>query len=93
MIRKQRKDEKKDISRDILAYLTDNPDADDTVSGIVEWWLLEQHIRDKTAAVQKALDEMVRKGLILERKAKDSQVRYCINPNRIRDVERRKKNR
>jgi len=30
--------------REILAYLADHPDAQDTLAGIFEWWLLERKI-------------------------------------------------
>ena len=79
---KRDKDETKQIAEEILAYLKENPAAEDTLAGIVEWWLLEQKIRETTSAVQKALAELVRDGLVLERKGKDSQVRYCINPDK-----------
>jgi hypothetical protein len=77
------KDETKHVAEVILAYLKENPAAEDTLAGIVEWWLLEQQIRDTTSAVQKALAELVRDGLVIERKGKDSQVRYCINPDKL----------
>jgi len=36
-----------DISLKILAYLLNNPNAQDTLEGISEWWLLDQDIKNE----------------------------------------------
>lgn len=70
---------KAQIGYQILAYLAAHPEAQDTLEGIVEWWLLEQQIKFQTARVKEALSELVAKGLILEKKGLDSQTHYRIN--------------
>ena len=70
---------KQGIAREILAYLAQNPDAQDTLPGIVEWWLLDQGIRIRTAEVTAAIDQLVNDGLVLARTRKDSQTHYQIN--------------
>ena len=77
---------KSQIAYEILAYLVDHPEAQDTLEGIVEWWLLEQQITRQTAKVRKALAELVTKGLILERKGKDSRTHYCINRRKYKEI-------
>ena len=67
------------IARAILEYLYRHPDAQDTVAGIVQWWLPEAKIKARTAIVKEALTELVGEGLVLERKAKDFQIHYRIN--------------
>ena len=77
------------IARDILGYLYAHSAAQDTLDGIVEWWLLEQKIERETRQVQKVLDELVAKELISSRKAGDSRTHYRINrlkANEIRAV-------
>ena len=64
----------------ILAYLNMHREAQDTVEGIAEWWLLEQRIRRVTKEVKKALVELVACGLVLERDGHDGHVHYCLNP-------------
>ena len=71
-----------DIAKEILAYLAAHPDAQDTMEGIVEWWLLEQEIRRSTALVNAALAELVSQGLVLERLGRDGRTHYRINRNK-----------
>jgi len=77
---------KSQIGYQILAYLAAHPDAQDTLEGIVEWWLLERTIEFETARVKEALSELSSKGFILEEKGADSQIRYRINRNRYEEV-------
>jgi predicted transcriptional regulator len=74
------------IAYEILAYLAKNPDAQDTIDGIVEWWLLAQHIERHVARVRSALTELVERGLILERTSTDSRTYYCLNRSREREI-------
>lgn len=74
------------IVRDILAYLIDNPAAQDTLEGIAEWWLLESRIESRTLKIREALGELVERGLILERKGSDSRLRYLINANKQEEI-------
>ena len=74
------------IGNEILAYLVENPKAQDTLEGIVEWWLLEREIKFEIARVKEALSDLVAKGLILEKKRSNSQVHYCINQNKHEEI-------
>jgi hypothetical protein len=74
------------IENEILAYLVENPKAQDTLEGIVEWWLLEREIKFETARVKEALSDLVAKGFILEKKGSNSQIHYCINQNKHEEI-------
>ena len=77
------------IAQDILSYLLTHTAAEDTVEGIVEWWLLEEKIKRRTKEVQRVLDEMVNKRLIVARESKDLKIHYRINKrnmNKIREL-------
>ncbi|HWR89717.1 MAG TPA: hypothetical protein VN260_05625 [Dissulfurispiraceae bacterium] len=67
------------ISREILAYLTDHPDAEDTADGIVQWWLLERKIRHQGRLIRDAISELVDKGLLIESGGSGSAMRYKLN--------------
>ena len=71
----------------ILSYLHTNPDAQDTLEGIVEWWLLDQKIRQQTERVKKALAQLTERGLITARMGTDARVHYGINRNKWEEIE------
>lgn len=72
----------------ILAYLAEHPEAQDTVQGIMEWWLLERQIKFQTARVKEVLSELTCKGFILEEKGPDSQTRYRINQGKYDEIKK-----
>ena len=78
--------QKEEIARDILAYLISHPGAQDTLEGIVEWWLLEQRIRHQMAIVQEALSDLVAENLVLRRQGKDSRTHYRVNGRRLKKI-------
>jgi len=78
--------EQSEIARDVLSYLADNPHAQDTLEGIVEWWILQKRIESQTAKVKSVLAELAAKGFILERKGSDSRVRYLINGHKQEEI-------
>lgn len=76
------------IAVDILCYLSKNPEAKDTLEGIVDWWLLQQEIERKVANVKKVLDELVREELVLEIQSRDNNKYYRINPEKYNQITR-----
>lgn len=74
------------ILREVLSYLSAHHDAEDTLEGIVEWWLLEQRIRRQTATVQEVIAELARRRLVLERRGQDDRVRYRLNRRKSKEV-------
>jgi hypothetical protein len=74
------------IARDILAYLVEHPHAQDTLEGIVQWWLLEQEIARRTLEVKATLDQLVEQGLVVARRGADERVRYQINRRKAKAI-------
>jgi hypothetical protein len=74
------------IAYDILSYLAKNPDAQDTLEGIMGCWLPEQAARPRIVAVEGALAELVGRGLVLERRGKDGRTFYKVNRRRLREI-------
>jgi hypothetical protein len=64
------------IERQILDYLRENPAAQDTLRGIVEWWLLRQKITQSTTDVEKALANLVAEGRLSVRTGPDGQIHF-----------------
>ena len=73
---------KNDISEEILNYLFKHPDANDTLEGITEWWLLSQRINYEMKRVKAAIFKLVEEGWVIEIKCNNSTVHYRLNPMR-----------
>ncbi len=76
------------VARAILDYLRQNPNAQDTLAGIAEWWLPRQQITIGTTTVKEAIALLLADGLILEVKGKDSQSHYRINDRKWPQIEK-----
>lgn len=74
------------IACEILAYLSEHAEAQDTLDGIMHWWLLEREIRHQTGLVKKALGELVDRGLVIERKTWNTRAHYRINPEKVSQI-------
>lgn len=86
--RDTRTEERPRIAHDVLTYLAEHPESHDTLEGIVEWWLLEQEIKHRTALVREVLAELVARGLVLERESSDARVHYYVNRDRLPEIRR-----
>jgi uncharacterized protein YpiB (UPF0302 family) len=78
--------DKSRITRDVLSYLIAHQDAQDTLEGIVEWWLVEQRIKQQTAKVKEVLDYLVEGKYLLESTGMDSRIRYRINHSKRNEI-------
>ncbi|MEO8368717.1 MAG: hypothetical protein ABI806_05930 [Candidatus Solibacter sp.] len=70
----------------ILSYLSKHPEATDTLQGVMWWWLLEEPAPPSSAHVKAALDEAVQRGLIMQIKAGDGQLRYALAPGKLPEI-------
>jgi hypothetical protein len=76
------------IADEILAYLVKHPEAQDTLEGITEWWLLEQRIRYAVAEVDAALHNLVTDDLLVTRECADGRTYYGLNRAKEREIRR-----
>lgn len=74
------------IAYHILSYLAENPDAQDTLKGISEWWLSERPGRPNAVAVEKAVASLVASGLVVARAREGAQTYYKVNRQRLREI-------
>jgi hypothetical protein len=80
------KDETQETAHKILAYLMDNPNAQDTLEGILDWWLLQQDLKRNIALVRKALDDLIDKKFLLERKGNDKRKYFQVNQEKLKEI-------
>ncbi len=50
------------VSREILYYLIEHPDAKDTMKGILKWWMPKGYVERGAKEIQQALDDLVMQG-------------------------------
>jgi hypothetical protein len=74
------------IAYHILSYLAENPDAQDTLKGISEWWLSEQPGRPNVAAVEEAVARLVNGGLVIASAREGAQTYYKVNRQRLKEI-------
>ncbi len=67
------------MARMILGYLHKNPDASDTLEGILEWWLESERIEKSVNKVSGALEILLEKGLLKKVKSENGPLVYKIN--------------
>jgi hypothetical protein len=74
------------ISYDILAYLAEHPDAQDTAEGIAGWWLPERPAGPNAAHVKEALAELVALELVLARTNENARTYYKVNRGKLGEI-------
>lgn len=77
---------RQDLTRSILAYLTSNPNAQDSLEGIARWWILSQKIRYYIEEVETVLDKLAADGFVTVVTEADSKVLYRLNSGRDKDI-------
>jgi len=70
----------------ILAYLAENPDAQDTIKGISEWWLSEQSGQPNAAAVEEAVNCLVTSGLVIASTRDGAETYYKVNRQELQEI-------
>ena len=74
------------IAYHILSYLAENPDAQDTLKGISEWWLSERPGWPNAAAVVEAVTSLAADGLIVASAREGAQTSYKVNRRRLQEI-------
>lgn len=74
------------VAYNILAYLAENPEAQDTLEGIVGWWLSGQDVKLNTALIEGALTKLVNRGLVLARSGKGARTYYKVNRRKMKEI-------
>jgi hypothetical protein len=69
------------LAREILKYLNRRAAAGDTLVGITRWWLPRQRIEVVTGDVKAALNELIRRRLVVPVHGADGQLSYWSKNN------------
>ena len=74
------------LANEVLGYLLRHPEAQDTVEGIAEWWLLERRVEEALTYVTKVLRELVTKDFLVASKCEDGRIYYRLNRAMEREI-------
>lgn len=75
-----------EIALRVLRYLDENPQASDTLEGILHWWLLDRIIVEEEEAVKQALTQLVERNLIIAAQTTDARLHYRLNAEQIEEA-------
>jgi len=64
-----------DLADAVMEYVTEYPQAMDTIEGIAEWWIMRRQVRVNVEALERALNHLTEKGL-LEKTQSGESIRY-----------------
>jgi hypothetical protein len=76
------------LAGEVLGYLLQHPEAQDTAEGIAEWWLLDRQVGRVMAEVKAALAGLVARGFLVARRSGDGHTHYSLNREKEREVQR-----
>jgi len=84
--------DERDLCREILSYLKQNPKGSDTVYGIARFWILQQRIEVEIGKVEHALVKLLELGFLSEKILRDTSGNvieryYQLNPSRLQEVD------
>jgi hypothetical protein len=65
---------------EILEYLARHPDAQDTIDGILHWWVLDSCIRSWAPKITEAVGQLVEQGFLEQKSSGGGHVFYRVSP-------------
>jgi hypothetical protein len=65
---------------EILDYLARQPEAQDTIEGILQWWVLDSCIRSWAPKIAKTVAKLVTQGFLEEKQSSDGRIFYHVSP-------------
>lgn len=77
-----------DSARDILRYFLRNPQASDSLEGVAKWRLVEEDVHRTVQTTRCALQLLVDRGYLLERRSAVAGEAFALNLQKRREAER-----
>jgi hypothetical protein len=72
-----------------MDYLARHPDAQDTIEGILHWWVLEAHIRKWAPRITDTVAYLVERGFLEQKRSVAGQVTYRVSPSYLAALSQR----
>jgi hypothetical protein len=73
---------------EILDYLARHPDAQDSLEGILHWWVLDAYIREWAPRIAETLAQLVERGFLERKLSQDGHVFYKVSSSHLATLQR-----
>jgi hypothetical protein len=73
---------------EILEYLAKCPDAQDTIDGILHWWVLDAYIQKWAPKITETVSQLVERGFLEEKPHSDGRTFYHISARYLSKLHR-----
>jgi hypothetical protein len=77
-------------SQEILEYLARHPGAQDTMDGILHWWVSHAYTRKRAPKIVKTVGQLVEQGFLEQRRSADGNVFYRVSARYLATLQRRR---
>jgi hypothetical protein len=74
---------------EILDYLARQPGSQDTIDGILHWWVIDSYIRSWTPKIAKTVARLVEQGFLEEKPSADGKIFYHVSPRHLSILQQR----
>jgi hypothetical protein len=74
---------------EILDYLARHPEAQDTIDGILHWWVLDSCIRSWAPKITETVAQLVERGFLEQKPSADGHVFYRVSPRYLVTLQQR----
>lgn len=74
---------------EILDYLARRPGAQDTIDGILHWWVLDAYVRKWAPKITETVLQLVERGFLEEKRFSDGKIFYHVSPRYLSTLQQR----
>jgi len=74
---------------EILDYLASHPEAQDTLDGILHWWVLDSCVRKWAPKISETVAQLVERGFLEAKPSSDGNVLYRVSPHYLATLQQR----
>jgi hypothetical protein len=74
---------------EILDYLARQPGAQDTIEGILHWWVLDAYVRKWAPKIAETVAQLVEQRFLEQKLSADGKIFYRVSPHYLPTLQQR----
>lgn len=71
------------LRREIIRYLQKNPNAGDSLNGVMNWWIPSAYKKNNVAKIEQVLEQLITEGLVRKTSLVDGSILYRLGDQEI----------